>query len=126
MDTTDSSVASLRGRVAIAMVTQERLAQVVGVNHSTISRLLSGSRSPHRGLIARIHRALDAIEEAEAAAETARREVLDRHEREWERERQQRLKELEHAVGHRSALHSAHNERPKGNGEVRTPAKVAS
>lgn len=118
----------IRGRISELGTTQERVAVLIGIDAGALSRHLNGLRKPHKGTLNRIHRALDAIEEAEAAADVARRKVLDRHEREWERERQARMKELEHAVLHRRARHSGRHEQPEGCGEAHATvkAKVAS
>lgn len=62
--------------MAGAGVTQERVAMVVGLERSALSRYLRGVRPFPAGLPERIHHALDVLEAAEQAADEARQKVL--------------------------------------------------
>ena len=100
MDSTQSSI-ELRDRIRRSRVSQDQLAQMVGMDRSMLSRILSGYRQPPPDFEDRVREELDAIECAEMAAEEARRRVL-----------------AEHAARRRPQRH----ERRKGMGE--SPARI--
>ena len=100
MDSTQSSI-ELRARVRGSRISQDRLARMIGMDRSALSRVLSGYQPPPAGFEDRVYAALDAFECAEVAAEEARRRVL-----------------AEYAARHRPQRH----ERRKGMGE--SPARI--
>ncbi len=69
---------NIRARIAAIGLTHARVAQVAGYERTAFSHHLSKA-APSADFVARVGRALDALEEAEQAAEHARRKVLDRH-----------------------------------------------
>ena len=74
-----SDMRDIRARIARIGVTHVRVAQVAGYERTLFSHYLSANRPAPADFVARVCRALDALEEAEQAAEAARRTVLDRH-----------------------------------------------
>lgn len=68
----------LRQRARASSISQERLAQALGMDRSWLSRILAGRQRMPDGFEARAISALDALETAEMAADEARRRVLDR------------------------------------------------
>ena len=79
----DRQAAVIRGRIAAIAVTQQQVAIAMGLERSAITRYLTGVRPMPEGMEARIHAALDALEEEQrVAAEAveklrAERAVLD-------------------------------------------------
>ena len=73
-------MSQIRGLMAGLGVTQASLGAALGFHHSDVSRILAGIRRPPQGFIERATAVLDAFEEAEQAAEEARRRVLAEHE----------------------------------------------
>ena len=71
-------ISNIRARIASIGLTHARVAQVAGYERTVFSRHLSGDALP-ADFVDRVWRALDVLEEAEQAAERARRTVLDRH-----------------------------------------------
>ena len=85
-----TAIGVIRGRMAQIDLTQQELALAMGYERSAITRYLTGVRPMPAGMEARIHAALDQIEEeqrvaaeaieklrAERAAQEARERVLD-------------------------------------------------
>ncbi len=66
----------LRQRIRDASITQERLALQLECDPSLFSRYLRGLRPAPDGFAAKVAAALDRLEQAEAAADEARRRVL--------------------------------------------------
>ena len=69
-------VPKLRGRMAESGVTQQDLANVLGINPTLLNHVLNGRRTPPPDFEARVHAALDRLEAAEKAAQEARERVL--------------------------------------------------
>ena len=65
---TDSEI---RGRMAQIGVTQQEVAITMGLERSAITRYLTGVRPMPEGMEARIHAALDALEEEKRVAAEA-------------------------------------------------------
>ena len=74
-------MSNIGDRIAASRVGQARVAALAGLDPTVLSRYLSGSRRPRRPdeVWGRVTAALDALEEAEVAAEEARRRVLAEH-----------------------------------------------
>ena len=68
----------LRRRVRASGISQDRLAQALGMDRSRLSRILSGAIRRPDGFEERATRALDVLETAEVAAAEERRRVLVR------------------------------------------------
>ena len=68
---------NIRARIAAIGLTHARVAQVAGYERTAFSHHLS-KEAPSSDFVARVGRALDALEEAERAAATARRQVMAR------------------------------------------------
>ena len=67
---------SIQARLAHSPISQERLAQVLGVSGAYLSRLIRGLRPMPEGFEERVHAVLDLHERAERAAQAARERVL--------------------------------------------------
>ena len=74
----NSAVCDLRQRVRSSAISQDRLARALGMDRSWLSRILSGKQRMPADFEERLNHALDALENAEAAAEEARRKVMVR------------------------------------------------
>ena len=61
----------IRGRMAAIGVTQQEVAITMGLERSAITRYLTGVRPMPEGMEARIHAALDALEEEKRVAAEA-------------------------------------------------------
>ena len=72
------SIVSVVDRVRASSISQDRLAQALGMDRSRLSRILSGLARMPADFELRAISALDALETAEMAADEARRRVLDR------------------------------------------------
>ncbi len=68
----------LRGRLAELGVTQQDLANAMGINPTLLNHILKGRRTPPADFERRATAALDRLGEAEQAADTARQKVLKR------------------------------------------------
>ena len=68
----------LRGRMAELGVTQQDLADALGINPTLLNHILKGRRTPPADFEARVTAALDRLEQAERAADRARQKVLRR------------------------------------------------
>lgn len=68
----------LLDRVRRSQISQDVLAQAVGIERSALSRILRGLRCMPADFEERVTHALDSLEAAEAAAEEARRKVMAR------------------------------------------------
>ena len=68
----------LLDRLRQSRFSQDALAQAIGIDRSALSRILRGLRGMPTGFEERAAHALEALENAEAAAETARRKVMAR------------------------------------------------
>lgn len=68
----------LLDRVRRSQISQDVLAQAVGIERSALSRILRGLRCMPADFEERVTHALDSLEAAEAAAEEARRKVMVR------------------------------------------------
>ena len=73
---TSSDIPSIRARIAYLDLTREQVALAMGMERSSLSRYLNGTRPMPEGMEARIHAALDKLERAERAAQEARERVL--------------------------------------------------
>ena len=69
---------SLRARIAELGVRHADVASQLGVHPSLLSAILNGRREPPEDFEARVTAALDTLEQAERAADTARQKVLKR------------------------------------------------
>ena len=72
-----SDMKEVRARIARLDMTQRQVARVAGVEETKFSRWLSGGREPPAWFTEKVDYVLGALEEAERAAETARRQVMD-------------------------------------------------
>ena len=70
------SIASIRGRMAVIGITQERLARHLGMAPAVLSRVFSGLREPPLDFEQRATEALDVLERAKAAGRDAEQRVL--------------------------------------------------
>ena len=68
----------IRGRMAELSVTQQDLAEALGLNATLLNHILKGRRTPPADFARRVTAALDRLERAEQAADKARQEVLRR------------------------------------------------
>ncbi len=68
----------IRDRIAIFPLSQEQIALEAGYDPSLFSRILRGLRREPTDFERRVTAALDRLEEAEQAADTARQKVLKR------------------------------------------------
>ena len=66
----------IKGRIFRAGVTQEQIAQAMGIEPTLFSRILRGLRPMPEGFEQRIHATLDRLEAAEKAAQNARERAL--------------------------------------------------
>ena len=66
----------IQGRIAEVGVRKADLARELGIDASAFSAVLNGRRTPPEGFEARVTAALDRLERAERAADTARQKVL--------------------------------------------------
>ena len=73
---TPPNIPAIKARLAYLGITQERLALVMGLERSALTRYLREVRPMPQGMEARIHAALDRLEAAERAADAARQRVL--------------------------------------------------
>ena len=69
-------VSGLRDVITRSGISQDRIALFVGMEPSTLSRILSGVRRPPVAFKAQIEGAVELLTAAEEAAETARRQFL--------------------------------------------------
>ena len=67
----------LRGRIARAGFSQERVAIAAGYSAGLFSRYLRGVRTPPQDFFPRVEAALSRLEAAERAADKARRRILE-------------------------------------------------
>ena len=67
----NSVVAVIRGRMAQIGVTQEQIAQAMGLERTLFSRILRGRASMPAGMEARIHAVLDQLKEEKRVAAEA-------------------------------------------------------
>ena len=67
----------LRGRLAELGVTQQDLADHLGINPTLLNHILKGRRPPSTNFIERANAALDRLERAEQAAQAAKEKVLN-------------------------------------------------
>ena len=67
----DRQAAVIRGRIAAIAVTQQQVAIAMGLERSAITRYLTGVRPMPEGMEARIHAALDELEEEKRVAAEA-------------------------------------------------------
>ena len=70
------NVRKLRGRLAEVGVTQQDLADALGINATLLNHFLKGRRKPAEGFEERAYAMLDRLEAAEQAADEARARVL--------------------------------------------------
>ncbi len=68
----------LKIRITHLGLSQERVAEEAGFEPTRFSRYLNGRRTPPADFARRVTAALDRLEEAERAADTARQKVLTR------------------------------------------------
>ena len=73
-----STIPKLRGRLAELGLTQQDLADALGLNPTQLNHILKGRRTPPADFERRVTAALDRLELAEQAADTARQKVLRR------------------------------------------------
>ena len=66
----------LRGRLAEVGITQQDLADSLGINTTLLNHILKGRRKPPVDFAQRVKAALDKLEKAEKAAQEARERVL--------------------------------------------------
>ena len=66
----------LLGRMAEIGVTQQDVADALGLNATLLNHILKGRRTPPADFARRVTAALDRLEKAERAADTARQKVL--------------------------------------------------
>ena len=66
----------IRGRMAELSVTQQDLAEALGLNATLLNHILKGRRTPPADFERRVTAALDRLERAERAADKARQKVL--------------------------------------------------
>ena len=79
MDLIQSSIPLVRrilGRMAEIGVTQQDVADALGLNATQLNHILKGRRTPPADFERRVTAALDRLEQAERAADTARQKVL--------------------------------------------------
>ncbi len=69
-------IAKLRGRLAELGITQQDLADALGINATLLNHILKRRRKPPEGFEACVNATLDRLEAAEKAAEEARERVL--------------------------------------------------
>ena len=69
-------VKKLRGRMAESGITQQDLADALGINATLLNHILKGRRQPPSDFEARVNATLDRLEAAERAATEARERVL--------------------------------------------------
>ena len=69
-------VRRIRGRMAEVGVSQMALAVELGISVASLNLYLNGNRQPPADFARRVTAALDRLEQAERAAETARQKVL--------------------------------------------------
>ena len=72
------TIPKLRGRLAELGLTQQDLADALGINPTLLNHILKGRRTPPADFARRVTAALDTLEQAEQAADTARQKVLKR------------------------------------------------
>ncbi len=70
----------LKSRIDASSYTQERVALELGIDPGLFSRYLRGLRPMPDGFASRVHKLLDRLELADAAAEEARQRVLAQEE----------------------------------------------
>ena len=68
----------LRGRMAELGVTQQDVADALGLNVTQLNHILKGRRTPPADFKRRVTAALNRLERAEQAADRARQKVLKR------------------------------------------------
>ena len=73
-----TSLPKLRGRIAELGVRKGDVARELGMDQALFSRYLNGRRTPPADFARRVTGALDRLEQAEQAADTARQKVLKR------------------------------------------------
>ena len=71
-------IREIRDRLKLAGIAQQRPAQMLDIDRSDVSRILSGLRRPSADFVERAISALDALETAEMAAEEARERGMPR------------------------------------------------
>lgn len=76
MNTTSDCIRKLRYRIFESPISQERVAEELGIDPAPFSRILRGLRPAPEGFAERIEAALDRLEAAERAAEAARARVM--------------------------------------------------
>ena len=69
-------ITRIRGRLAELRITQQELADQLGMGPTLINHILQGRRIPPPDFEARVNAALDRLEKAEQAADEARARVL--------------------------------------------------
>ena len=69
-------VRRILGRMAEIGVTQQDVADALGLNATQLNHILKGRRTPPADFERRVTAALDRLEQAERAADTARQKVL--------------------------------------------------
>ncbi len=67
----------LRGRLAELGVTQQDLADLLGINPTLLNHILKGRRPPPPDFFEKVNAALDLLEAAEKAAQEAKEKVLN-------------------------------------------------
>ncbi|MCY4377365.1 MAG: helix-turn-helix transcriptional regulator [Spirochaetaceae bacterium] len=76
MQDTDSDITGVSRRIGRSVISQDRLAQHLGYEPSTLSRWLAGQRKPPADFGRRVLGALELLEGAETAANAARQQFL--------------------------------------------------
>ncbi len=71
-----TSHARIQGRIAELGVTQQDLANALGMHATLLNHILKGRRTPPADFYERVTAALDRLEAAERAADEARQRVL--------------------------------------------------
>ena len=67
----------LRGRLAELGVTQQDLADLLGINPTLLNHILKGRRPPPPDFFEKVNAALDRLERAEKAGQEAKEKVLN-------------------------------------------------
>ncbi len=70
-------VATIRDRIRLLGISQERVAQAAGYDPTLFSRYLRGLRPPPPDFFEKVNAALDRLERAEKAAQEAKEKVLN-------------------------------------------------